>query len=290
MPKVLLVGASSQICGGWLTHSLVLGEYEIFYLSRNADVGNLERKGYLGTLLSNQLADKSFDLVVNFVGASNHKMISDAPAELNQAMGLSDQIALSLAIQGSHYLYLSSGAVYKDLPGDGAPPSLWNPTSFYAEEKLRAELRHAEMSKTIRVADLRVFGYLDKPNGALPGSLIGDLWSAFESGEAATLNPDGVLRDIAGPQEIAMALDAIVEGVATGFFDLYTQSPAGSVELAKGLGLEIEYLPDSNLALSPTGPKKSYFSTSRTLGSLGYAPGRSTLEVVTEAFWRSKGS
>lgn len=258
--------------------------FELFYLSRKREVRYLDPIGYLGQIEDHDLAGRRFDCVVNFVGASNQTSISGEPTKLRGAMRISDEISLALAAQGAHYIYLSSGAVYKNLPGDGSPPSNWGPSSFYAKEKLRAELRHCALSTTINVADLRVFGYLDRPSEALRGSLIGDLWSAFSDRSSVRLNPESVVRDIAGPKEVAMALDALVGNSAGGYYDLFTTAPAASHVLAESLGLAIENLSEFDPALSPTGVKRDYFSNSRRLGGLGYEPSRSTIEVVNEAF------
>ena len=284
MPNILLVGASSQICRGWLSYSRALETFEVFYLSRKREVQYLDPIGYLGSLEDLDFAGRRFDWVVNFVGASNQKAISAGPTNLGDAMRKSDDISLALAAQGAHYIYLSSGAIYKDLPGDGSPPSHWSPSTFYAQEKLRAELRHSVLSTVINVSNLRVFGYLDRPSDALRGSLIGDLWSAFSDRGSVRLNPESVLRDIAGPEEVALALDALVSKSAGGYYDLFTKAPASSHDLAESLDLAIENLSEFDLALSPTGVKRDYFSNSRRLRGLGYTPARSTIEVVNEAF------
>lgn len=272
-----------------MSNSSTLDTFEVFYISRNREVGHLDPIRYLGPLENHDLSGRRFDCVVNFVGASSQKAISGEHNQLGQAMRLSDQISLELAVQGAHYIFLSSGSIYKDLPGDGSPPLDWSPGSFYTQEKLSAELKHSASPTTVNVADLRVFGYVDRPSDASQGSLIGDLWSAFSVCESVRLNPEPVMRDIAGPKEVALALDALVSNSARGFFDLYTKAPASSIDLAKSLGIEMEKFSEKDFALSPTGLKRDYFSNSRKLGGLGYLPTRSTIDVVNEAFRSAKG-
>lgn len=278
--KVLVYGGNSQIFSSWLQFTKIHQPNDFFYLSRQRralDSGAT----WLGPISSN-IPKGSFDLIVNFVGASDPNEIRDGRSSLFRAMKISDLQALEAADRGAHYIYISSGAVHQSLPAAGGPPKPWATTSPYIQEKLRAELGHLAASSS--TSDLRVFGFLGGPKSIAPGTLLGDLYDAWVCNSPFRTGPAQTTRDYSGPLEIAAALDALSLHSPKGAFDLYSRGAAEKKQLAKALGLKVETSPTSSPDLSPTGAKSEYFSTDLSLSKLGYAPTRDSAQIVVEQF------
>lgn len=280
----LLIGANSQVCQGWLERSKALSNFELFHLSRSPESLSLQRSKWLGDLNSKLHSSFEFDLVVNFVGASNPSQISGKPLELIRAMQKSDDIGLHHARRGAHYIFLSTGAVHDELPSIGGPVKSLSSSSMYVGEKKRSEIAHAASDVRESCADLRIFGFVSDPRDAEISTLIGSLWKAFNGSKRFVTSSSAMIRDFWGNDEAAQAIDLLLQRRAFGSFDAFSASPASKTEIAEFLGLKIEVDDSIAAASSPTGSKADYFSLDRSLSKEGFIPIRTAQEIIREAF------
>ncbi len=282
--RALLIGANSQVCQAWLERSRAISNFELFHISRSPKFLAPQRSKWLGEITSQLHSSLDFDLVVNFVGASNPSQISGKPLELVLAMQNSDEIGLQHARRGAHYIFLSTGAVHDELPSLGGPVTSLSSSSMYVEEKKRAEIAHAASDVREACADLRIFGFVSDPRTAEISTLIGSLWNAYSGNKRFVTSSSGMNRDFWGTDEAAEALDLLLQRRAFGSFDAFSASPASKTDIAEFLGLTVEVDDSLSGASSPTGQKVDYFSLDRGLNKHGFIPIRSTREIVRDAF------
>lgn len=264
----------------WLRFTSVFRPNDFFYFSRVKRDDSLGCN-WLGPM-SSQMPVGHFDLVVNFIGASDPRSIGKDNSALYDAMELSDLQATELARRGAYYIFISSGAVHESLPSRGGVVKPWAADSPYTREKLRAEASHGLSMNPI--SDLRVFGYVGGAKSLVPATLLGDLYDAWVAKKPLRTGSSNVFRDFAGPIEVARALDALSVNSPHGPFDLYSSGHCEKKQLADALGVTLEIQFEEKEFLPPTGAKIQYFSKDKRLSEFGYFPTRSSLQIVLEEF------
>lgn len=278
-PKILLLGAGSQIAQSWIKYSNYLGELEVFYTSRK----NLQNDSFdklEGDLLV-QKFPRDIRYVIDFVGTANPLEIANENPILAEAMKASLECAFQAGQNGARCIFISSGSVYDNLPGDGSFPASEYGDNFYVRHKRASELRFK--ASKVNFGSLRVFSFLSNSSHLYDGTLLGDMWNAWVHKNSFVTSPDDIVRDIVGEKDIALALDVLLQSNEIGPFDIFSTQPARKFEVAERLGLEVEI--ESSGKSSPTGLKLEYFSTDRRLGQLGYEPTQSSLDLVVEVFY-----
>ena len=231
-----------------------------------------------------------FDLVVNAVGAGDPGRVASMGADILDVTQAWDQRVLATMGPQTRYVFLSSGAVYGafDAPVDEnaeirLPVNRLGSVPPYTISKLYAEARHRHAPDRA-ILDLRVFAYADAGIPLGGRFFLAELARSVAQGTPFTTSPADMVRDYAGAQELAHLVRCWrAAGAPNMAADLYSRAPIGKLDLLAQArhryGIAVRM--DSQASSSPTGAKPLYVSHHRVAATLGYAPTRTALEVVT---------
>ena len=219
-----------------------------------------------------QFSAAEFALVINAIGAGDPGRVAALGAEILQITDEWDRRVLDTMDVRTHYVFLSSGAVYE---GDRNNP--------YVIAKLAAEQRHRHLQDR-SILDLRVFAYAD---AVLPRDghfFLCELARSIGARVPFQTSATDMVRDYAGRAEVAALIRCWeAAGALNGPLDVYSKAPARKSDILRiaheRFGIEIEYR--SDVSHSQTGDKPVYASADRAAAALGYDPQRTALEVVT---------
>lgn len=233
-----------------------------------------------------------FDLVINAIGAGDPKRVASMGAQIFEVTELWDRQVIATAGPHTQYVFLSSGAVYGTsfeyaATDDSAlclPVNHLDTVPSYILSKLCAESRHRCTSDR-QILDLRIFGYADASIPRTGSFFLAELAQAVASRRPFVTSPTDMARDYAGVVELHALIQCWRNSARPNCaLDLYTKAPVSKQAIlevaAARYGLEIVYSErkDGNT----TAAKLVYASTFRRAAEFGYAPQRTSLDVVMD--------
>lgn len=312
---IAILGANGHI-GKGLIWTLAAAGHRLRLLARRPEAvaAFLETEGLMESAAVDRIAVGPLDaladgpapeVIINAVGlgdpakvrAQGARFLRDTEREDNRVLDRLEHAPDSL------YVFLSSGAVYgKDFSRPAADDSVLNlpvnrpdPTLFYALAKHHAECKHRGQPDRA-IVDIRVFGYMSRFIDLDNRLFLAELTRALVNGDVFTTTPADMIRDYAGPTEMAglitrclvthRALLAAGAPPLNQAMDLRTLAPVGKFELlealATRLGSRFEVSGDVE-TVNATGAKHNYHSTwDAAAQAVGFTATRTALEVVVD--------
>lgn len=231
-----------------------------------------------------------FGLVINAIGAGDPARVASMGAEILDVTHAWDHRVLTTMGPGTRYVFLSSGAVYGafDAPVDEnseicLPVNRLGAVPPYTISKLYAEARHRHAPDRA-ILDLRVFAYADAAISLAGGFFLAELARSVAARTPFVTSPTDMVRDYAGADELAALIRCwLCTGAPNVAADLYSKSAVGKLDLIaevrRRYGIEIRM--EAQASASPTGTKPLYVSRHHAAAAFGYAPERTSLEIVT---------
>jgi len=147
--------------------------------------------------------------------------------------------------------------------------------------ELYAEAGH-RMRADLAILDVRVFGYADISVPLASRFFLADLVRSVARRETLTTSPDPMVRDYVGARELRALIDCWRAAKRpNAALDVYSRAPVDKQALldlaASRYGLKVRM---AETAQSPTGAKPVFCSSFRAAADIGYAPARSSLDIV----------
>lgn len=231
-----------------------------------------------------------FELVVNAIGAGDPTRLAAMGAEILDVTQTWDQRVLTTMDAQTRYVFLSSGAVYGafSAPVDEnseicLPVNRLGSVPPYTISKLYAEARHRHAPDRA-ILDLRVFAYADAGISVAGQFFLAELARSVAERTPFLTSPGDMVRDYAGVRELARLIACwLAAGAPNMAADLFSKEPVSKLDLLaeaqRRYGVEVRM--EARGSVSPTGAKPLYLSRHRAAAAFGYAPSRTSLEVVT---------
>lgn len=236
-----------------------------------------------------------YRLVVNAIGAGDPAQVRALGASILDVSDFWDRRVLTTMGPRTLYVFLSSGAVYGAFGSavdENAelrlPVNRLGSVPPYTIAKLWAEARHRHAGDRA-ILDLRVFSYADEAISRDGRFFLAELARSVVDDRPFRTSTADMIRDYAGVDEL---WDLICCWTAAGApnmaADLYSMEPVSKSALLSAVqerfGIVVE-----NASLSPespTGGKSVYTSRYRVAESFGYAPRRTSLEIIVNVLDR----
>jgi nucleoside-diphosphate-sugar epimerase len=230
-----------------------------------------------------------FGLVINAIGAGDPARVASLGADILGLTETWDSCILSSMAPETCYVFLSSGAIYGELGQAAAedselklPINRLEVVTPYLLAKLIAELRHRQMPVR-RILDLRVFGYADIGISRTSRFFLAELARSVVDRSPFVTSADDMVRDYAGVDELVALIDCWhMAGAPNCVLDLYSRAPLAKSELLEvvreryGLAIVTSASPQPYSAST----RRTYASEYRAAAKLGYAPRRTSIEIV----------
>jgi nucleoside-diphosphate-sugar epimerase len=300
MTTIAILGATSHIAKGLTDRFLSTGTIALTLYARAPEMVTafLNAGGWQGRAIVRDIREfpaDTYDAVINCIGAGR-------PSQL-QAMGASifriTEIYDNLIIDYLHdhprslYLNLSSGAVYGTT---FAEPANDNTTSsiavnhlttadWYGIAKLHAEAKHRALPD-LRIIDIRVFAYFSRFIDLQARFLLTDAINCIREKRVLETGPENIVRDYLHPEDLhGLVMTCIEAGARNDVFDAFSREPIAKFPLLDLLAVQygLRYnVAEHSQAMTVTGLKMNYFSTSTKAGSIGYSPRHTSLDCIRE--------
>lgn len=296
--NIAILGASSQIAKDLIVSLFNKTDCHCMLFARNTtNYSNgirllAEKKRYQLLEYSEFSLDYHFDVIINFVGVGDPAQAKKMGAQIFDVTEKYDQLALSYIKKNPacRYIFLSSGAVYG---GNFARPvssesvaqiniNNLKETDWYTIAKLYAEARHRALD-AFNIIDVRVFNYFSHTQDINARFLITDIVRAIRRNEVFKTSVANIVRDFITPDDFFCLIKAIIDyqGDLNLSLDCYTKAPIDKNTLLRTLGEHFEFRYEYETAfvgINATGVKINYYSNNKVANSIGYDPGRSSIE------------
>jgi len=291
--RVAILGAGSYVSRAILPGLLRSTDWEAILHTRAPEpltrwaVGRGLPRERISVLSSNEFGSRAFDVVVNFVGAGDPRLVNEMGKDILAVTTEWDLRALEVLRQrpSTRYIFASSGVATGEdfaLPREpGAPLKAPAPGDHYARAKAEAEARHREHGD-LSIVDLRLYGFYSAEMGARLGYLVCALLQSLLAGSVLTTDEHDIARDYLHPDDLVSAIAAVVRSMPlNGAFDLASVAPVRKFELLGRFHekFDLQWQVKSSTA-KPN--KLNYYSRDRALSGYGFVPKLSALEAVID--------
>lgn len=289
---IAIIGATGYVGRSIARALCVNGQAPIVLFAR--DPGALHSMGWPSQVSVKPLTSFNaapFDLVINAIGAGDPARVGNMGVDIVDLTQVWDQRVIDTMSPATHYVFLSSGAVYRN---NGSPSErgaqvalaeLDDSSPPYVRGKLAAEARH-RAAPDRSIVDLRVFGFADASIPLDGTSFLADLARSVATGRELVTSHDDMVRDYAGADELCALVSCWLKaGAPNRSLDLYTRAPVTKRDLIDQAALryQIPVRYSDQVQASPTGQKLRYTSASHDGEVLGYVPSRDSMQVVMAA-------
>ena len=297
--RIAILGATSEIAKDMVNLLGKLPQYELSLFSRRPELvsqwaSSLKFSAQTQSLALDQFDySGQFDVIINFIGASNPQRIQQIGDEILDVTQRYDNMAINHLerFPKCRYIFLSSGSIFG--PDFASPVSADShvtlksnsllPSNWYSMAKLAAEDGHRSRHH-LPIVDLRVFNYFSRSQNLASNYLIIDAARAILDSSTLRTSAENIMRDYIHPTDLCNLLIAIFNTTPLNrAFDCYSQSPIDKFTLLNALqdqfDLQCEIV-ESGIAPNPTGSKSNYFSLNKSAASLGYEPQYSSLSGI----------
>jgi nucleoside-diphosphate-sugar epimerase len=291
--RVAILGAGSYVSRAILPGLLRSTDWEALLHTRAPEpltrwaVGRGLPRDRISVLSSNEFGSRAFDVVVNFVGAGDPRLVNEMGEDILAVTAEWDRRALQVLRQrpSTGYIFASSGVATGEdftLPREpGAPLKAPPPDDYYARAKAEAEARHRE-HRDLSIVDLRLYSFYSAEMGARLGYLVCAMLQALLAGSVLTTDAHDIARDYLHPDDFVSAIIAAVRSTPlNGAYDLASVAPVHKFELLRRFGEKFDL--QWQVRSSTAKPNKlNYYSRDRALSGYGFVAKRSALEAVMD--------
>jgi len=235
---------------------------------------------------------KSFDLIINFVGAGDPAKIKILGHSIMDITNFYDSIAIEYVkkINKCKYIFISSGAVYGDNFNDpihNHSKSIVQVTDldakdYYSLSKIYSEYRHRALND-LQITDLRIFNYFSHTQDLSSSFFISEIMRSLISREKFKTSTHSIFRDYISPDDFFQIIERVIfnnnKNIA---LDCYSVSPVEKFELLEKL--KEHYAFDYEVFDTKTEGfhKKNYYSRNEYAANIGYIPTKSSLSNIME--------
>jgi nucleoside-diphosphate-sugar epimerase len=295
---IALLGATGYI-GRSVARRLALGTEPVVLFARDPSrLANEAWPAHVSLDLVTNFEGSNFDLIVNAIGASDPARLAQMGAEILDITQTWDERVLTTMRVDTRYVFLSSGAIYGEFNEPVhetsklcLPVNRLGSVSPYTISKLYAEARHRHLP-TRAILDIRIFAYADPSISLKSRFFLAELARSVSERKAFVTSQTDLTRDYTGAQELAELIQCwLAVGAPNAAVDLYSKEAVTKFDLLAAVerrfGIDIRVEPRDSP--SPTGPKPIYVSNYRAAAAFGYAPTRTSLEIVLEALGKLNG-
>jgi len=229
--NLALLGGTSPLARDLIPELVKLG-YECSVFSRS---------GSRSTFSYDEFNAEKYAGVINLIGGHKSSLTS---RDARQVLMLDQRLTKATMQAGSHYVHLSSGAVFGQLssPANSESPyakSLLKNT--YGELKINLEQEHAlRRSLGGRIADLRIFSFVGDASLRQTDYFLSLALQAIRASSTLTISGKSFLRDCISGFELASAIDSTLSSGFSGVANLHTLAPASREDLVRRLVAEFE--------------------------------------------------
>lgn len=296
---VAVLGANSQIAQDYIEYSLKKSDRELYLFSRKPEQFGAQvphhLKGRAHSVGYDHFGLHRYDLVINFVGASNPEKISAMGHDIFNITGYYDALAIEYLkrFDDTFYVFISSGSAYGDVfslgPASDSTQSIFKfnslPSSqYYGASKYLAEKSHRALTN-LKILDLRIFSYFSKNQDLTSTMLISDIIRSIKTGGYFKSNNENIYRDYVGIDDFYHLIECVSSvGGVNASVDSYSLGPIGKIEMLNhfrdnfGLNFLLEPQRDNQPSI-----KKYYYSLKKQpLIDLGYIPKLNSLQLLDE--------
>ena len=226
-----LLGGTSPLAKDLIPELVKLG-YECSVFSRS---------GSLSAFSYDEFNAEKYLGVINLVGG--HKL-NLASSDARQVLMLDQRLTKSTMQAGSHYVHLSSGAVFGKLSSPASSESPYSKSllkNTYGELKINLEQDHA-LSRSLggRIADLRIFSFVGDASLRKTDYFLSLALQSIRASNTLTISGKSFLRDYISGLELASAIDSTLSSRFSGVANLHTLAPASREDLVRRLVAEFE--------------------------------------------------
>lgn len=294
---VAVLGANSQIGQDYIENLLIKSQADLYIFSRQPGLLRtqipLEYKERVKSLGYEDFGFHKYDLIVNFVGASNPNQISAMGHEIFQITNHYDELVVQYLkkFNNAFYIFISSGAAYGDIfsagPAEELTQSIFDfndlqTSQYYGASKYFAEKRHRELTD-LKILDLRIFSYFSKGQDLSSALLLSEIIRSIKSGSSLKTNQDNLYRDYIGADDFYNLIEcSLSTGGINASVDGYSLGPIGKIDMLNNLknefGLRFSF--DGEPINSPSNKKFYYSLKRRQLVDMGYAPKLDSMGLV----------
>jgi nucleoside-diphosphate-sugar epimerase len=294
--SIAILGGTSHIGKNLILYFQKDTQFNLFLFSR--DEKKMEK-----TILENNF-DKNlnikkyekfnnfkFDAIINCIGISDPLKLLEMDSSLCAEFTEYDDMVLTYLKYHplTNYIYFSSGAVYgedfskpiNDLTEIKIPNYDVSP---YALCKMKTELKHRKL-KNFKIIDVRLFSFFSRYIDINAKFIISEIVKSIQNKKIFFTNDINIRRDYVHPEDLFKFLKICINHNSNCALDIYSQEPISKLNLLEylknkfGLKYEINKI---DLAKSPTGFKRNYYSESQTATKLGFKPNFSSLETISK--------
>ncbi len=298
--NLAIIGATGHIGRSLIWRLGADDRFRVHAYARQPDLVRADVEGSGAILVeigdTNVFDQKSFDVVINCIGAGDPARVAELGADLFRVTETFDNRILALLKDHPETLYInmSSGAVYgtsfaAPLDEHAEVARRVNdvrPEEWYGIVKRNAEAKHRAHA-SLNIVDLRVFSYFSRFLNLDGRLFVVDLVNAVLQRAPLTTSVDDPVRDYATPADLVRMITCIIDrwkhygdGV-NGAVDLYTKAPIGKFELIKAVEEKYGLIwnVEGNVEiLSNTGVKLNYVPECRGAAMWGYEPAYNSLD------------
>lgn len=300
--KIAILGSASHIAKGLIYSFLKSDEFSLYLYARSANkasnfltsIGKFSSKDCLVSEGFTDFFKHNYDVIINCVGIgtfNKHKgnysayfMVTEEYDNLVIAY-LRDKCPDAL------YISFSSGAVYgREFPGPVQENSVNSirvnhvvAEDYYAIARLNAEAKHRSL-KSLKIVDLRLFSYFSKFIDLADGYFITEALNCILNKSTFITDDVNFVRDYVGSEDLFLMIKKCLgAGQINAAFDVTSAKPVEKKEILDYFSSEygLKYKTDAALKyVSPTGPKKAYYSKYLNAASIGYKPKFNSLDTI----------
>jgi len=291
--RVAILGAGSYVSRAILPGLLRSTDWEALLHTRAPEpltrwaVGRGLPRERISVLSSSEFGSRAFDVVVNFVGAGDPRLVNEMGEAIVAVTAEWDLRALQVLRQhpSTAYIFASSGVATGEdfmLPREpGAPLKAPASGDHYARAKAEAEARHREHGD-LSIVDLRLYSFYSADMGARLGYLVCAMLQSALAGSVLTTDRHDIARDYLHPDDLVSAIVAAVRSTPlNGAYDLASVAPVRKFELLRRFHEKFNL--QWQVRSSTSKPDKlNYYSRDRALSRYGFVPKLSALEAVMD--------
>lgn len=296
--KIAILGATSQIAKDLIKLFFKNNNHDLTLFARRPDavehwLSSVDHLNHPAIFNFNHFsAKKSFDAIINFVGAGNPATALAMGKTIFETTRQFDQIALDYLASHTdcRYIFLSSGAAY----GSSflVPPDIHThatvqitqpqPQDWYGISKLCTELNHRSLDH-LGIIDVRVFSYFSRSQDLDAQFFISEILRAIHKGSTLEVSPDHIVRDYLHPMDFHQLIEKILASPFDNrVLDCYSRAPVSKEALLQFMSenFGLVYKEAQKNGPPKINMKINYYPTGKQASSIGYAPRYSSLEGI----------
>ena len=294
-PKtILLLGGTSHIAKGLITHFLQYSQYRIewFGRSRQRMEAFLAENRLSGKIATHEnyesLQETQGDALINCVGAGTPSELRNNYTLWFNVLEKYDNACIEYLRQVNPkalYIDFSSGAVYgreqletsiRINPNDIRIPD------FYALSKLYSEAKHRAFCE-YNIVDIRIFSYFSRYADLSSGYLMTDMLKAIIDNSTLKTSKEDVTRDYISPNDLfALIKCCLTEKKINTAFDAFSTKSVSKMEIIDA------FIRDFKLKVDFTQPKITSMNSTPSIYTpknfnarqIGYNPTHSSLSAL----------